>query len=247
MSNHPSLRAFFGQTVLACAALLTASVSAQPLPQQEPPLASLSAEASAEVAQDEVQITLAAEVTGATQQQVSQALNERLQTTMKQARGHTGIDVQSGAYRIWPATGRDGKVSEWRGHAEILLQSKDFAAASQLAAALGSHMPVASLSFSVSEASRTAEEQKLLSQAVVAFRQRAQALTQALGFEGYRLKTLDLNGVGRVPPVSPAPRMMAMAAASDSVAVPLEGGRERVSVSIQGSVFLLPKKTATAQ
>ncbi|HEX7386265.1 MAG TPA: SIMPL domain-containing protein [Castellaniella sp.] len=246
MVNHALSHRFLGWAFAASVALWMPNVSAQSVSPEPPPVATLSAEASADVAQDEVQITLAAEAVGASQQQVSKSLNERLQATMKLARGHAGIEAHSGAYRIWPATDRDGKVSEWRGHAEILLQSKDFPAASQLAADLASHMPVAGLSFSVSEARRSAEEQKLLGQAVAAFQQRAQALTKALGFEGYRLKTLDLNGSGRSP-VSPSPRMMAMAASAGSVAVPLEGGRERVSVSLQGTVFLLPRKTATPQ
>ncbi|CAM5194176.1 Putative secreted protein OS=Castellaniella defragrans OX=75697 GN=HNR28_002662 PE=4 SV=1 [Castellaniella defragrans] len=239
----------FWRALAASTALATATAMAAPAMQPAEPLAAhaaqpsepeatLSAQAGVEVAQDRVRITLAAELSGPTQEQVSQKLNERLQATMKQAKGHEGIDVQSGSYRIWPMNDRDGKVSEWRGHAEILLESGDFAAASRLASTLAAHMPVAGLAFSVSDERRAAEEQKLLTQAVSAFKQRAGDLAEALGFGGYRLKTLDLGGSGGVP-VSPAPRMMAMAASS--AAVPVEGGRERITVSIQGTVFLLPK------
>jgi predicted secreted protein len=207
--------------------------------QPSEPQATLSAQAASEVAQDQVTITLAVEVSAATQAQVSQALNQRLQDALKQAGHPAGVAVHNGAYRIWPMNDRDGKLSEWRGRAEILLQSQDFDAASRLAADLSPQMPVAGLSFSVSDARRAAEERKLLDEAVSAFKSRAQAFTQALGFDHYRLKSVDLEDSGMAP-VSPGPRMM-RAMVADATPVPLEGGRERVSVSVRGSIFLLPK------
>ncbi|MHA3903863.1 SIMPL domain-containing protein [Castellaniella sp. WN] len=204
------------------------------------PRASLSAEASSEVAQDTVEITLAAELSGVSQTEVAEALNQRLDSVMKQAKGHQGIEARSGSYRIWPTTDRDGKIAEWRGQAEILLESRDFSAASKLAASLGDRMPIAGLSFSVSRERRAAEERKLLVQAVEAFKARAQALTQALGFAGYRFRTVDLGGQGAAPP-APMPRMMMGAMAADKAAAPVEGGRERVSVSVRGTIVLLPK------
>lgn len=209
------------------------------------PQATLSAQASAEVPQDTVQVTLAAEVADASQAKVSEQLNTRLDSVMKQARGHAGIEVRSGSYRIWPMNDRDGQISEWRGHAEILLRSRDFVAASRLAAQLADRMPINGLAFSVSHERQVEEERKLLDQAVAAFKARAQALTQAFGFAAYRLHAVDLGGAGDLPP-SPGPRLM-RAMAADSVAAPIEGGRQTISVSIQGTIVLLPTQTATRQ
>ncbi|MGA0584038.1 MAG: SIMPL domain-containing protein [Castellaniella sp.] len=203
------------------------------------PRASLSAEASSEIGQDTVEITLAADLSGASQSGVAEALNQRLDSVMKQAKGHQGIEARSGSYRIWPTNDREGKIAEWRGQAEIVLESRDFPAVSKLAASLGDRMPIAGLAFSISHERRAAEEQKLLGQAVEAFKVRAQALTQALGFAGYRLRTIELGGQGAMPP-APMPRMMS-AMAADKVAAPVEGGRERISVSVQGTIVLLPK------
>ncbi len=222
--------------VLAVSALPALAHEAEPAE----PRASLSAEASSEVGQDRVEITLAAELSGDSQTEVAEALNKRLDSVMKRAKGHEGIEARSGSYRIWPTTDRDGKIAEWRGQAEILLESSDFPAVSKLAADLGDRMPIAGLSFSVSPERRAAEEQKLLGQAVEAFKARAQALTQALGFAGYRFHTVELGGQGAMPPV-PMPRMMMSAMAADKAAAPVEGGRERVSVSVQGTIVLLPK------
>src|SRR3546814_7611175 len=70
------------------------------------------------------------------------------------AKGKAGIKISSGNYRIWPMNDKDGKITNWRGRAEILLESTDFAAASELAASVSDRMPVANLSFSVSPQER---------------------------------------------------------------------------------------------
>jgi len=209
------------------------------------PQATLSAEASAEVEQDTVQVTLAAELTGATQAQVADALNARLDSVMRQAKGQQGIEARSGSYRIWPMSDRDGKISEWRGQAEILLESHDFAATSRLAGELSDRMPIAGLAFFVSRERRATEEQKLLVQAVDAFKMRARDLTRALGFADYRLRRIELGGSGAMP-MAPMPRMMS-AMAADKVAAPIEGGRQTLSVSIQGAIVLLPTHTEPAR
>lgn len=237
--------------------MLGAALALSPLAQAKPhqdvldsrqdrPQVTLSAQASADVQQDTVQVTLAAEISGASQTAVADQLNTQLDSVMKQAKGHDGINVSSGLYRIWSMNDRDGRVSEWQGRAEILLKSHDFAAASRLAAQLSDRMPIAGMAFSVSRERQAAEEQKLMQQAVKAFQDRAQALTQALGFDAYRLHAVDLGGSGETP-ISPMPRMMMSAMAADQVAAPIEGGRQTISVSVQGTIVLLPAGTATGR
>lgn len=207
------------------------------------PQATLQAQARAEVAHDTVQITLATEIADASQEAVSRALTSAVKTAMERALKNaddTGdIKVTSGNYRVWPMNDKDGNISNWRGRGEILLESTNFAAASELAATLADLMPVSAVGFSVSPQTRAAEEQKLLVQAAQAFGSRAQDLAEALGFSGYTLRSVDLGGSGaqyeyssRGMAASPA-----MFKAADSI--PLEGGTETVSVSVNGSVFLV--------
>ncbi|MGB3290836.1 MAG: SIMPL domain-containing protein [Burkholderiaceae bacterium] len=204
------------------------------------PQAQLQAEATAEVAQDTVTITLASEISDASQTAVAGALSKTLDEVMKQAKGHEKIKVSSGSYRIWPMNDKDGKISNWRGRGEIFLESTDFAAASELASRLSDRMPIANLRFFVSPALRAKQEEALLEKAGQAFRARAQALAAAFGYTGYDIKEIKLGGAGAH--YEAAPRVMAMAAADKSARVPLEAGTEMVSVSIQGSIFLRSKQ-----
>jgi predicted secreted protein len=201
------------------------------------PQASLSAEASTQVAQDTVTITLAAELDGASQAKVAGQLSDTLGRAMKQVSGHPGVKASTGNVRVWPVNDNHGRISGWHGRAEIVLKSTDFKAAAAQAAKAGDGMAIANLQFSVSRAARAKAEQALLAEASQAFRARAQALASAFGFASYSIRNIELGGSGAMP-YQPAPRMMAMAAASKAAPVPLEGTTETVTVSVHGSIFL---------
>lgn len=203
------------------------------------PQATLQAEAASEVAHDTVRITLATEVSDATQAAVAQTLTQTLDKVMKQAKNNANVKAFSGDYRVWPMNDKDGKISDWRGRAEIILESNDFAEASRLASALSDRMPIDGLAFSVSPKLRAEQEDALLAQAAQAFRDRAQALVTAFGYQSYAIKQIDLGGAGAR--YESAPRMMAMSANS-KVAVPLEPGTERITVTVHGSIFLHSNK-----
>lgn len=205
------------------------------------PQATLQAQAQAEVPQDMVRIVLATQLSDSSQQAVAKALTAAINTAMERARGQSdGVTVSSGNFRVWPMNDKDGNISNWRGSGEIVLESDDFDAASGLASQLSDVMAIASVGFFVSPQTRAREEEQLLAQAAAAFRDRAQALAEAMGYSGYSLRSVDLGGSGMR---FEAARMMAQPAmmAADSVA--LEGGTEVISVSVSGSVFLRNAKT----
>jgi predicted secreted protein len=198
------------------------------------PQAGLQAAASSQIAQDTVTVTLSAQVNDASRQAVNSLLTESLDTAVVSAKKHDAVKVYSGNFRVWPFTDEDGKVTRWQGRAELILESKDFAAASDLAASLENQLSITNIAFSVSPERRAEAEEALLEQAASAFRKRAQALAAAFGFQGYSIKELNLGGAG--VEYSPAPRMMAMAA--DKASVPLEGNTETVTVSVHGTIYL---------
>jgi len=202
------------------------------------PRLTLQAQAAGEVAQDTVDITLATEIEGPDQADVAKRLTAQLNETLQAARGNDDIKARNGAYRLWPNTDRDGKITAWRGRAEVILQSKDLPAAATLAAKLSSHMPIANIRFSLSPQARAAEEKRLLDEAAKAFSQRAADAARAFGFTGYTIRKIDLGGSGTVFSKAPEMVMARAAFASDSAPPELEAGMATVSVSVQGEVAL---------
>ncbi|AOB40696.1 DUF541 domain-containing protein [Bordetella parapertussis] len=241
----------------ACAAALALAAAQPVLAQSQPPAAApqaqadsasrapeltLQASASSEVKQDTVRITLSAEVEANDQPGAGKKLSAALEDVVKRARGAKNIDVRTGGYNVWPNTNSKGKVINWRGQGEVVLESKDFQAASALAAKLGDKTAITNISFQLSRAGREAEERKLLSQAATAFRERALAAANAFGFSGYRLIKLDLGGSGGAPVPRAVGAQMMMAKDAGGGApnpeAPLEAGEVTVSIAVNGTVAL---------
>lgn len=199
---------------------------------------SLSAQAAAEVPTDVVHVTLAAEQEGAEPAAISSALSKRAEAVIAQAKRTAGVQAESGGFTIHPSTDRNGRISTWRGRAEVVLQSRDFAAVSKLTGELASQMQVQGMSFSLSREARLATENKLAGEAVAAFRDKAQATTKLFGYNSYTIREVSLNESGVMPP---APRMYGakMAMADAAAPVPIEGGKTQVTVSVNGSVQML--------
>ncbi|WP_019936857.1 SIMPL domain-containing protein [Bordetella sp. FB-8] len=198
----------------------------------------LQATASAEVPLDTVRITLAAETEAQSQAAASQQLAVLLATATKQAQDAAGITSHTGNYGIWPSRDHAGKINGWHGRGEIVLQSRDFAAASALATRMNSDVAISNIVFVLSRQARQAQEHKLVRQVAQAFRARALEAAKAFGFSGYRIAQLDMSGAGAVPPAPHPVPMMRMAAKADEVDAPLQGGNVVVSVSVSGTIVL---------
>lgn len=203
------------------------------------PTLTLDAAARSEVPQDTVQVTMAYETEAADAATVSAALNKVLKATLDDARGKAGVTARNGGYQVYPSTDDKGKISAWRGRAEVVLESRDFEATSALTGTLGERMAVTGISFSLSDQARQAEEAKLLVEAAAAFRERAKHAVQAFGFADYTVANLSLSGSGVVS--QPRPMMMRASSMAKSAPVALEGGRAEVTVSVNGVVKLLAK------
>ncbi|WP_175733557.1 SIMPL domain-containing protein [Burkholderia ambifaria] len=198
---------------------------------------SLSSQASADVPQDIIHITLFYEQQAKDPGSLTSALNQRADAALAQAKGMSGVTAHTGAFSVYPSTDRDGKISAWRGRTEVVLESRDFAAASKLAGQLSNQMQIANVEFSLSPEAQRAAEQKLTTEAIKSFRARADEAAKAFGYGSYSIRDVNVGG-GRN--VQPYPRMMAMAAApmdaKMSAPIAVEGGKATVSVTVNGSV-----------
>ena len=201
---------------------------------------SLSAQASDDVPQDVVDITLYYEQEAADAASLTDALNKRTAAALAQAKSASGVSARTGAFSIYPSTDRNGRISAWRGRTEIVLESRDFAAASKLAGQMNTSMQVANVSFSLSpEAQRTAAEH-LTRQAIDSFRKQAESAAKAFGYNSYTIRQVNIGQ--EAPPPRPlfAMRAMAVAPAAEAAPLPVEGGKARVSVNVSGSVQMTP-------
>ncbi|KND54365.1 putative exported protein [Candidatus Paraburkholderia kirkii] len=215
------------------------SAAAQTVITQQQPsgVLSLSAQASAQVPQDVVNITLFYEQEAADPSSLTNTLNQRAEAALREAKGVDGVTAKSDSFTVYPSTDRDGKISAWRGRTEVVLESHDFAAASKLAGKMSASMQVGSVAFSLSPDAQRAAEQKLVAQAIDSFRKQAQTAAQAFGYSNFTIREVNV-GRGSVQP-RPVMMMQSRAMSADAkMAAPIamEAGTTIVTVDVSGSV-----------
>ncbi len=223
--------AFALATGLAAAAAL-----AQPAPEPRFNQVDLQAEVSREVQNDLMTATLVAEANDPSAAQVADQLNRLTAEALKTAGEFKMIKARSGFTNTFPVYDRANKLTGWRGRSEIRLESKDVAAMSTLIGRLQSSLQLGAVQFTVSPEVRRQVQNDLLTEAVAAFRDRADVATKALGGQSYKIRRVSLNTGGFVP--GPRPMMAERAVAGSSPVPPpsFEGGTSTVQVNANGTV-----------
>ncbi len=236
---------------LSAALLLPVAAAAAPLtvlqaaPQN---VVTLSAEASREVPQDLLAITLAATREGSDAATVQNQLRQVLDTALTEARKSVRpdlLELRTGAFSIQPRyvakPGGGSLISGWLGRAELVIEGSDTAAISQLAGRL-SGLQVARVAFSLSREAREKVEAEVAAVAIGRFKARAESYAQQFGFGSYSLREVAVGGAESGGPQQPMFRAtMAMAGRAADESQPVEAGKTTVSVSVSGSIQLSPR------
>ena len=200
----------------------------------------LSASASADIAQDLLQITLTTTKDGSdanvVQTQLKTALDAAL-TLAKASASPNQLDVRTGGFSLYPRYDNKGRITGWQGSVELVLEGRDFPRISATAGKIQT-LTMGGVAFSLSRQTRLRVEQDVQNEAIASFRAKAQEVAKAFGFKAYSLREVSVSSAdqGYVP----RPRMaqMSMAKGMESDAVPAEAGKSTVSVTVSGSVVL---------
>jgi predicted secreted protein len=204
----------------------------------------LEASATADVPTDTLTVTLFAEEQGPDPGQLASRVNARLDEALAKARKEPKVEARSGNYQTNPTYDRANQITGWRIRADIVLESRDFKAVAALAGALQPALKLWSMTFSLSRGAREAAEATLLTEALGQFPEKARAIAKGLSFPGYVLGQIVVHNEGAAPaPVAyRGVAMSAMADAAPAPPVPVEGGKNAVTVNVSGSVVLGPGK-----
>ncbi|MEQ1774089.1 MAG: SIMPL domain-containing protein [Burkholderiales bacterium] len=197
----------------------------------------LQAEAQREVQNDLLNALLYVELEDASPAAVASAVNKRVNDALRIAKDVKGVRVRSGNNQTYPVYSKNNTLQNWRGRGEIRIDSGDFEAASNLIGKLQANMQLGNISFSVSPETRRTVENELITEAIAAFKARAEIVKTALAGRSYKLQRLNLASSYNTP----QPRLtMARAASSAEVAAPnLEGGVSQVTIRANGAVEII--------
>lgn len=200
-------------------------------------MVNVQAEASRQVSNDLMNATLYIERSNKQPAELASQITQLMNQATALARKYPSVKVETGAQTTYPIYNEDNqKLKEWRGRAEVNIESTDFKAASQLIAELQQNFQTQSIGFSISDAQRKKVENELMIEASKHFQQRAQSLAQAWNRSGYNLVNLNLNTSNYFP----RPVMMraesAKFAAADMPVQDVAGGESKITVNANGTV-----------
>jgi predicted secreted protein len=192
---------------------------------------SLEAQASREVANDQLVAVLAVELHGPDPAALAHTANRRMAEALEVAAAVPAVKARSGNYQTFPRYDRNQRIESWQVSQELRLESADFAAATRLVGKLQETLVVRSMAVQLSPAARRVAEDALIREAIAAFHARADLVRSAMNAAGYRVRTLNIGTSGGAPP-----RPFEGRALAQQVAV--EPGESQVTVTATGSIQL---------
>ncbi len=238
----PAARAPARSALMLCAAFAAIAFAVPAWPQAAPEpasrntLADIQAEAQREVQNDTLNATLYLEQNDTDPARLADAGNRIVDAALILAREFRSVHTRSGNSQTWPVYDRNQKLTGWRGRAELRLDSKDFQAAAALIAKLQGSLQLGQVNFTISPELRRQVENEIISEAIAAFRARAQIVGQALGAKSWRIRRMSVNsGGGTVAMRSLAsPRQLGAEAAVTPQQ--FEGGMSQITVNVGGTI-----------
>ncbi|MCY1160326.1 hypothetical protein D9M71_02520 [compost metagenome] len=223
---------------LILASALTTPAFAQQNEQLNYNLVNIQAEAARKVSNDEMHAVLYIEKSNKQPAELAVQITQLMNQAMASAKKYPQVKVETGSQTTYPIYDNDSrKLKEWRGRAEIQIESTDFKAASQLVSELQQNFQTQSINFSVSDAQRKKVENELMVEASKNFQQRAQTLSQAWNKSGYNLVNLNLNTNNSYPqPIMMRASMAKFSGAEAADAQDVAAGESKITVNANGTI-----------
>ena len=131
-----------------------------------------SAEASRTVNNDLFRAVVSAEASGATPGELARQVNAQIADALTLARAYASIKVQSAGTSTSPIYGKSNKIEAWRMRSELMLETADSAALSELLGRLQSTLAVSALTMQPAPETRRKVENEVTVDAIAALKAR---------------------------------------------------------------------------
>jgi predicted secreted protein len=199
-------------------------------------LVDLSAEASRSAPNDMVRASVFSEANGNNPAELARRVNADIAEALKVIRAKAGVTVKSGNQSTYPVYGQAQKIDGWRMRSELLIESKDLGAVSELLGKLQQmRLAVGTVNQMPSPETRRQVEDEATREAIRAFQSRAAVVGEQLG-KTWKIKQLNIQQGGGMPmPMMHAARGAMLAEAAPA---PLEAGESLLTTNISGQIEL---------
>ena len=200
-------------------------------------LIDLAAEAGLPAANDMVRASVYSEASGSNPADLARQVNGNIGEALKLIREKKGVTVKSGNQSTYPIYTQSRKIDGWRMRSELLIESKDFGAVSELLGRLQQmRLAVGDIAQMPSPETRRQVEDEAMREAIRAFQNRAAVVAEQLG-KGWKIKQMHINQGGGSPvPIMRGARAAMLAA--DAAPAPIEAGESTITTHVTGQIEL---------
>ena len=200
-------------------------------------------EAERQIERDLMQVNLFYQSEGKNLSELNKTVNTRLNKAIGIAKQYPAVAIQGNTRNTMVQYDGKGKQSGWLARVELMLESKDSQALSDVINALDDTLAIENISASVSDEKLTHVENELTQAVLEKFKNKALLIQNTLQMKNYRVMDLNISAANEhnYAPVYYEPTAKSALTLSESAsnAVPLENGKETVRMRVKGRIELL--------
>ena len=200
-------------------------------------------ETERQIERDLMQVNLFYQSEGKNLSELNKTVNTRLNKAIGIAKQYPAVAIQGNTRNTMVQYDGKGKQSGWLARVELMLESKDSQALSDVINALNDTLAIENISASVSDEKLTHVENELTQAVLEKFKNKALLIQNTLQMKNYRVMDLNISAANehnyaRVY-YEPTATSALTLSESASNAVPLENGKETVRMRVEGRIELL--------
>ncbi|MEX2352719.1 MAG: SIMPL domain-containing protein, partial [Gammaproteobacteria bacterium] len=152
----------------------------------------IDAQVERDVENDQLEVLMVAEAEGNQPDVLAARINQSMQWALDQGQDNEGIEISTRSYQTYPVY-RDRTVVGWRASQELQLKSTRIQELTELVGKLQEKLQVRHMNFSPTRETRVKVENELISEAMTAFRQRAEIIKGHMDHQDYRIVNVHVN------------------------------------------------------
>lgn len=200
----------------------------------------LAAEASGEVANDQLVATLAVQDEDADPAALADRVNRAMTAALKTLEAYPAVTAKTLDYRTEPQydESRERKLVAWRAVQTLELRTMDLAAGAKAVSGLQSSLVVQDTRLEPATATRRAAEDALIAEALGAFTARAELVARTMGATDHRVVQADVQTEGSRGPVYARATSRSLSYESDVAEPALAAGTSELTVRVHGTIEL---------
>ena len=202
----------FALLLLPLSMALTANAETKPTGESEKNVISFSTEVTKDVDYDVMEVTLFVKEENKNLKELNQTINQKVNAALEVLKKQSAVEIKKNTRSTQVRYDSKGKQSGWIERADLVLESKDFVALSQVISDLNDTFAIADVMQKLSKEATAKFEDEMMKSALAQFQHKAQLIQTSLNAKGYEILNLNLDSRNELPYFEG--RMMPLAKAS---------------------------------